>query len=65
MVSGVFPAFSTLSLFAVVIVGPRLFTSSEIESTQTGKKLDRKIITLLLPGGGEFTKMMAGYMTAP
>lgn len=59
MVSGVFPAFSTLSLFAVVIVGPRIFTSSEIENRQTRKKLDRKIIALVVPGGGEFTKMMA------
>ena len=65
MVSRVFPAFSTLSLFAEVIVGPGIFTSSEIESTQIRKKLDRKRMTLVVLGGGEFKKMMAGYIAAP
>lgn len=56
MVSRVFPAFSTLSLFAEVIVGPGIFTSSEIKSTQIRKKLDRKRMTLVVLGGGEFKK---------
>ena len=65
MVSRVFPAFSTLSLFAEVIVGPGIFIGSEIENTQVRKKLDRKRMTLVVLGGGEFKKMMAAYVAVP
>lgn len=65
MVSRVLPAFSTLSLFAEVIVDPRIFKSSETESTQIRKKLGRKRMTLVVLGGGVFKKMMAGYIAAP
>lgn len=65
MVSKDFPAFSTLSLSSEVIVGLRIFTSNEIGSPHVRKKLDRKRITLVVRGGGEFKKMMIGYIAIP
>lgn len=64
-VSKDFPAFSTLSLFSEVIVGLGIFTSNEIGSTRVREKLDRKGITLVVLGGGECKKMMAGCITIP
>lgn len=65
MASRAFPAFSPLSLFAQVIVGSGIFTSSGIESTHLREKLDRKRMTRVVLGGGELKKVMAGRAAAP
>lgn len=54
-----------LDLFSEVIVGLGIFTSNEIGSTRVREKLGRKGITLVVLGGGECKKMMAGCITIP